>query len=146
MDGLHIPSVVKAGGIGAGIAIVAGLLGYIPFLGGFVALCMLCGGFLIPIASGVLYGYFAPGEETISQSAIGGALSGGAAGVLLGIFTGINTSAMSAISDAGVGVGDALAGGAITAVLCACGFGIAGLVLGAIGGAVWPAVQGQMGK
>lgn len=146
MEGLNIPSVMKAGAIGAGIAIVAGLLGYIPVLGDFVGFCLLCGGFLIPIASGMLYGYFAPGKEETAQSAIGGALSGGAAGLLLGIFTGINTAALGAVTDSGVGLGDALAGGTITALLCACGFGIAGLVLGAIGGVIWPLVQGRVGK
>ena len=146
MDNLHIPSVLKAGGVGAGIAILAGVLGFIPVLGDIIGFCMLCGGFLIPITSGMLYGYFAPGQEDTAQSAVGGALSGGAGGLLLGIFTAISGSAMSAISDAGVGAGDAIVGGIFGSLICACGFGIAGLVLGAIGGVLWPLVQKQMGQ
>ena len=68
MNNLDMQSVLKAGGIGAGIAILLGVLSFIPVIGGFIAILFLCGGFLIPVASGVLYGYFAPGLEDTSTS------------------------------------------------------------------------------
>ncbi|MFQ5435346.1 MAG: hypothetical protein ACE5FD_10765, partial [Anaerolineae bacterium] len=114
MSGLHMPSVLKAGGAAAGVAILLGLSTMIPFIGGFVAICFLCGGFLIPIGGGMAYGYFAPGEEDTGQSAIGGALSGLAAGVLLGIFSAITGSFSSGVSE---GLGSAVASGAVLTVL-----------------------------
>jgi hypothetical protein len=141
LNNLHISSILKAGGAGAALAILLGLLSYIPFVGGFIALCFLCGGFLIPIVSGMGYGYLAPGEEDTATSAVGGGLSGGVGGFLLGLFTGINATVFSAISE---NVGEALAGGAMLTVMCVCGFGILGMVLGAIGGVIWPLIQGQM--
>jgi len=114
------------------------LLSFIPALGDFFGFCLVCGGFLIPIAAGIGYGYFAPGEEEIKDSAAGGALAGGASGLLLGIFAGLSATVTSAVSDS---LGNALASGAIVTLMCVCGLGIMGLVLGAIGGAVWPLIQ-----
>ncbi len=146
MDNLHIPSVLKAGGTGAGIAVVLGLLSYIPFVGPFIGICFFCGGFLIPIGSGIGYGYFAPGEETTSTSAVGGGLAGGVGGLILGIFSGINATIFTALSDSATSGGEALAGGAIVTVMFVCGLGFMGLILGAIGGVIWPLIQGQMSK
>ena len=128
-------SVFKAGGAAAAAAAVVLLLGFILILGDFIGFCFICGGFLIPIAAGLSYGYFASGEEEMSQSAVGGALSGGASGMLLGIFFGIFVAVNGALTGA---LGDALAGGSFATIFCVCGLGIAGLLFGAMGGAIWP--------
>ncbi len=142
MSSLHMPSVLKAGGAAAGLAILLGLISMIPVIGGFIAICFLCGGFLIPIGGGMAYGYLAPGEEDTSQSALGGALSGLAAGVLLGVFSALSGSISTGLSE---GLGSAVASGAIATILCAGGLGVMGLILGAIGGLLWPMVQKQIG-
>lgn len=143
MNTLHMPSVVKAGGIAAAVAIVWSLLSFIPLVGDYLALCFVCGGFLIPIGAGLAYGYFAPGEEDLTQSAVGGTLAGGASGILLGIFVAIQGSISSGISE---GLGSAIAAGAAGTFICAGGLGIGGLIFGAIGGLLWPLIQQQMGK
>lgn len=135
---IHMGSVIKSGGLAAVLAIVLGLLSFIPVLGDIIGFVFLCGGFLIPIAAGIGYGYFAPGKEEIKDSAVGGALAGGASGLLLGIFFGISATVNTAVSDS---LGNALAGGAIVTLLCVCGLGIAGLIFGAIGGVIWPLIQ-----
>ena len=98
---------------------------------------------MIPIGAGILYGYFAPGEEDIGESALGGLLAGGTAGILYGIFQGI-TALVFSIFDGG-GVVDILAASAITTIGSVCGFGISGLVFGAIGGLLWQLVQQRRG-
>jgi len=138
VNNIHMGSVLKSGGGAAILAVIFFLFTYIPFLGDFLAICFLCGGFLIPILAGIGYGYLAPGEEDLTQSAIGGALSGGVGGLLLGIFAGISAGVTSAVQE---GIGEGIVGGAILTLLCVCGLGIAGLVFGAIGGAIWPTIQ-----
>jgi len=140
MENIHMQSVIKAGAAAAGVAILLGVLSLIPFLGQVIAICLLCGGFLIPIGAGIGYGYFAPGEEDMTTSAIGGALSGGASGLILGLFSGLSSGVAAAFSS---NIGDALAGGVGTTLLCVCGFGLSGLLFGAIGGVIWPAIQNQ---
>lgn len=142
MSGLHFPSVLKAGGAAAALAIVLGLIALIPFLGPIVLLCFLCGGFLIPVGGGMAYGYFAPGEEDTGQSALGGALSGLAAGVLLGIFAAVSGSVSTGLSE---GVGSALASGAVGTIIFSGCLGFMGLILGALGGLLWPVVQRRAG-
>ena len=142
MSNIDMQSVLKAGGIGAGVAIVLGLLALIPVIGPVIGFVFLCGGFLIPIASGILYGYFAPGEEDSSTAAIGGALAGGASGILLSVFSAITSAISAGVSD---GVGAGLAGGAISGTIGAICFGLLGFILGAIGGFIWPLIQKQMG-
>ncbi|WP_420627453.1 hypothetical protein [Candidatus Leptofilum sp.] len=142
MNNIDMQSVLKAGGIGAGVAILLGVLSFIPVVGGFIAILFLCGGFFIPVASGMLYGYFAPGKEDTATAAIGGALAGGASGILLAIFNAISTTVVGAATDS---VGSGLAGGAMSGVVGALCFGIMGFVLGAVGGLVWPFIQNQMG-
>lgn len=139
---LHMPSVLKAGGAAAGLAALLFLLSFIPYLGGIFVFCLLCGGFLIPIAAGIGYGYFAPGEEDMATSALGGALSGGAGGLLLGILSGISAGVSGAVSD---GLGGALAGGTAATLFAVCGLGFAGLLFGAIGGVIWPTIQKNRG-
>lgn len=142
MNNIDMQSVLKAGGVGAGVAILLGVLSFIPVIGGFIAILFLCGGFFIPIAAGMLYGYFAPGEEDTSTAAIGGALAGGASGILLAIFSAISNAVVGTATD---GIGTGLAGGAMSGIVGALCFGIMGFVLGAIGGLIWPFIQKQMG-
>ncbi len=142
MNNIDMQSVLKAGGIGAGVAIVLGILSLIPVIGPIIGFIFLCGGFLIPIAAGMLYGYFAPGLEDTATAAIGGALAGGASGILLAVFSAISGGISSGLQE---GVGAGLAGGAISGIFGVLCFGIMGFVLGAVGGLIWPFVQKQMG-
>lgn len=143
MNNLHMPSVLKAAGVTAGIAIVLGLLSLIPVIGPVIGLCFLCGGVLIPIAGGMLYGYFAPGLEDTTTAAIGGALAGGVGGILLAIFSSISNAVTAGLQE---GIGGGLAAGAISGVFGALCLGIMGFILGAIGGIMWPLVQNQFGQ
>lgn len=139
-NGIDVPSVLKAGGISAGVAVVLGILGLIPVIGPFIGICFLCGGFLIPVAAGMLYGYFAPGKEDMATSAIGGALAGGAGGIILAVFSAV-TGAIGTTMQEGLGGG--LAAGASSGIFGALCLGIFGFILGAIGGVIWPFVQDQ---
>ncbi len=140
---IDFSSVMKAGGAAAAVAIVIGIISRIPFLGGIVFLCFCIGGFLIPVGAGILYGYFSPGKEEIGESALGGMVAGGVSGILYGIFQGL-TALIFSIFDGG-GVVDVLAASAITTVGSMCGFGIAGLIFGAIGGLGWQLIQQRRG-
>jgi hypothetical protein len=140
MNSIHMPSVLKSGGAAAGLAALLFLMSFIPFLGDIIGFIFICGGFLIPIVAGIGYGYLAPGKEEMSQSAIGGALAGGASGFLLGILFGISAAISGAVTE---GLGEALAGGTVVTLLCVCGLGIGGLIFGAIGGVIWPLIQGS---
>ncbi|MCP5099559.1 MAG: hypothetical protein GY943_28730, partial [Chloroflexi bacterium] len=142
MNNLDMQSVLKAGGASAGIAVILSLLSMIPVVGQFVAICFLCGGILIPVVGGMLYGYFAPGEEDTQTAAVGGALAGGVGGIILAIFSAITGAVSTGLAE---GVGSGLAAGAMGGVFTALCFGIMGFVLGAIGGLLWPLVQKQMG-
>ena len=132
-------SVIKAGGVAAAAAVVLGIISQIPFFGSILWFCFCIGGFLIPIGAGALYGYFAPGREDIGESALGGLLAGGTAGIIYGIFQGI--SALVFLIFDSSNVVDALAASAITTVFSVCGFAIAGLLFGAIGGMLWILIQ-----
>lgn len=142
MNNIDMQSVLKAGGIAAGVAILLSVLSLIPVVGPFIAICFLCGGVLIPIGAGMLYGYFAPGLEDTGTAAIGGALAGGAGGILLAIFSAISGSVMTGLQE---GVGNGLAAGLGSGIVVSICFGIMGFVLGAVGGLIWPLVQNQMG-
>lgn len=138
-----MPSVLKAAGVSAGVAVLLGILSLIPFVGGFIAICFLCGGIFIPIGAGMLYGYFAPGEEDTQTAAIGGALAGGAGGIFLAIFSAISGGVSAGLQE---GVGSGLAAGAMGGVMTALCFGVFGFILGGIGGVIWPMVQKQFSK
>lgn len=142
MNNLDMQSVLKAGGASAGVAILLGILSLIPFVGPFIAICFLCGGILIPVGGGMLYGYFAPGQEDTATSAIGGALAGGVGGILLAVFSAISGAITTGLQE---GLGGGLAAGIGSGIVGALCLGIAGFVLGAIGGLIWPLVQNQMG-
>ena len=142
MNNIDVQSVLKAGGAAAGIAILLGVLSFVPVIGGIAVVCFLCGGILIPVGGGLLYGYFAPGEEDTTTAAIGGALAGGASGILLAIFWAIVNAVSAGIQE---GVGGGLTTGAVGGIGGSLCFGILGFVLGAVGGLIWPMVQKQMG-
>lgn len=143
MDNIDMQSVLKAAGVSAGVAIVLGLLSLVPFVGPIAGICLLCGGIFIPVAGGMLYGYFAPGEENTQTAAIGGALAGGIGGIFLAIFSAISNTVAGTVSE---GVGAGLAGGLMSGVFGSLCLGIMGFVLGAVGGLIWPLVQKQMGR
>jgi hypothetical protein len=132
-------SVIKAGGVAAAAAVVLGIISQIPYFGVILWFCFCIGGFLIPIGAGVLYGYFAPGQEEIGESALGGLLAGGTSGIIYGIFQGLTALIFSIFNSSGVV--DALATSALTTVFSVCGFAISGLLFGAIGGMLWPLIQ-----
>lgn len=138
MNNIDMQSVLKAGGASAGLAIVLSLLSLIPVIGPVIGICFLCGGILIPIGAGMLYGYFAPGEEDTSTAAIGGSLAGGAGGILLAIFSAISGSVVTGLQE---GVGSGLMAGLGSGIFVSICFGIMGFILGAIGGVLWPLVQ-----
>ena len=138
MNNIDVQSVLKAGGAAAGLAIVLSVLSLIPVIGPIIGICFLCGGILIPIGAGMLYGYFAPGEEDTSTAAIGGALAGGAGGILLAIFSAISGSVMTGLQE---GVGSGLMAGISSGIFVSVCFGIMGFILGAIGGLIWPMIQ-----
>lgn len=140
MDNIDMNSVLKAGGIAAGVAIVLNILSLIPFVGGIFGFLLLCGGVFIPIAGGMMYGYFAEGDEDTQTAAIGGALAGGASGVILAVFGAILGAVSGTLSE---GVGTGLAAGAIGGIGGTICLGILGFVFGAIGGVIWPMVQNQ---
>ena len=143
MDNIDFPSVLKAGGAAAGVAILLSVLSLIPVIGPIIGICFLCGGVLIPIGAGMLYGYFAPGQEDTTTAAIGGALAGGAGGILMAIFSAISSSVVTGLQE---GVGSGLTAGLGSGIFVSICFGIMGFILGAVGGLIWPMVQKQMGR
>ena len=140
MNNLDMQSVLKAGGASAGVAILLGLLSLIPFIGPIIGIFFLCGGILIPIGAGMLYGYFAPGEEDTQTAAIGGALAGGTGGIFLAIFSAITGTVTTGLQE---GIGGGLAAGATGGIFGALCLGILGFILGGIGGVIWPLIQKQ---
>lgn len=141
---VNMQSVMKAAAIGAVVngilAVLGGGLAYaLPTVAILSSVFLCCGGFLIPVATGALYGFFTPGKETLQQGAVGGALSGLVAGIAYGILNAIMILVVSLVN--GVDIADALANSTATLASGCCGAVIFGLILGAIGGAVWTAVQ-----
>lgn len=150
----NMNSVLKAGGLGAGVALLLALLGAIPVLNCLLLPLLCLAWFALPVATGMAYGYFTPGKETTGESALGGALAGGFAGLVYALINGLvgaATGGMSAAfqqlegieglpmeTAAGAGIGSLLI------VVCFSVFG--GLLFGAIGGVLWPMFQGTRGK
>ena len=149
MENINTQSIMKAAGIGAGINIIIGILGgavgflNIEAVGALFGLFACCGGILIPVITGALYGYFTPGQETLGQAALGGAISGLAAGIVYGIVSGI-INAISGLVN-GLDFSAVISTSGTTILLSCCGAIIFGSILGAVGGAVWTAVQGGKG-
>jgi hypothetical protein len=140
-------SVLKAALIGAAINAVIGFTaGAATFLGigavqTIVSVLACCGGLLIPILTGALYGYFTPGRETLAESATGGALAGLVAGLVYGVISGFSTAVFATIQ--GVDFGTVMTTTGFSLIGACCGAVIFGSLLGGIGGAVWTAVQGE---
>lgn len=137
-------SVVKAGGIAAAVGLVLGVLGSIPVLNCLFAPLFCVGAILLPIGAGVGYGYYAPGREDLGQSAIGGALAGAFGGFAYGLMTGLmalftNAGAAAFLEDADIAIGVGGSAASFLGSLCVPIF--TGLILGAIGGLIWPIIQ-----
>lgn len=137
MLNINGPSLVRAGTLGAVFAGLLYLMALTPFFDNILMVLLLAGAVLIPIGTGMYYGYLAPGEETMIQSVVGGAISGLIVGLILGLAFGLNafvmSQAQSFLGSLASGVGTSLVIGGI--------FGAAGAVLGAIGGVIWKVIQ-----
>lgn len=130
-------SLIKAASVSAVVAGLLYLLALTPFFNNVLLVLLLAGIVLVPLGGGLYYGYLAPGEETMTQSVVGGALSGLGAGIILGIAFGLNAVVMNAagsiLGSIASGIGTSLIAGGI--------LGAVGAILGAIGGIVWKVVQ-----
>ena len=130
------PSLLKAGTMGAAIAGLLYLMSLTPFFDNVLMVLLLVGGILIPIGTGMYYGYLAPGEETMFQSVVGGAISGLVVGLILGLAFGLNAFVMSSLPFLG-----SLASGIGTSLIVGGIFGVVGAILGAVGGLIWKFIQ-----
>ena len=136
---IHFGSFVRSGTAAAVIAGFLYLLALTPFFNNIIMVLMLSGIVLIPFGAGLYYGYLAPGEESIGQSVVGGALSGLVAGIILGIAMGINTFTITAVST-GL-LGDAIPASIGVTVIIAVIVGLFAAIMGALGGILWQFVQ-----
>ena len=136
---IHFGSFVRSGTAAAVIAGFLYLLALTPFFNNIIMVLMLSGIVLIPFGAGLYYGYLAPGEESIGQSVVGGALSGLVAGIILGIAMGINTFTITAVST-GL-LGDAIPASIGVTVIIAAIVGLFAAIMGALGGILWQFVQ-----
>lgn len=148
MQNINNQSVIKAAAVGAAAnAVIAllGLLSLVPAVGGaFAALAIVlgcCGWALIPITTGALYGYFTPGKETLQQSALGGAISGVVAGLIFGTLNAVVQGGITAWQSADAVA--AISNSGLSLVGACCGAFLVGGVFGAIGGALWTAIQNR---
>jgi len=140
---------IKAGLIGAAAGLLVALIGRIPFIGCIVAPLA----WLVAVASGVLYVYFAisgGAKVELVEGALGGGIAGGIAGLVNGLVSGVLTLAFGAVGTAAslIGGGElgsaALSTGANVAgvIVSMVGGAVAGVVLGAIGGLVFALIKG----
>ena len=136
---IHFGSFIRSGTVAAVIAGFVYLLSLTPFFDNVLTVLMLASAVLIPFGAGLYYGYLAPGEETMGQSVIGGALSGLVAGIILGIAFGINAFMLGAIGTGVLGI--AIKGGLGATIISAAIFGIFAAIMGALGGVLWQVVQ-----
>lgn len=136
---IHFGSFIRSGTVAAVTAGFIYLLSLTPFLNNVLTVLMLLSAVIIPFGAGLYYGYLAPGEETMGQSVVGGALSGLVAGIILGIAFGINAFMLGAVSTGVLGI--AIESGIGVTILSAAVFGIFAAIMGAIGGAFWQVVQ-----
>ncbi len=136
---IHFGSFIRSGTVAAVIAGFLYLLALTPFFDELLVVLLLGSAVLIPFGAGLYYGYLAPGEETMGQSVIGGALSGFVAGIILGIAVGINVFMFAAASTNILGY--AVAGSIAVTIVIAASFGIFAAIMGALGGIVWRFVQ-----
>ena len=156
---LDTKSLMRAGGIGAGVVVVLSLLGIIPLVG--VVCCCLV--FLAYGGIGAGYGYFTMQEGNPSdpgQFAIGGAIAAAAASVIAGI---VNAIVQLILTTLGIGIGSAAALSQLEGLdlppevasqfAASAGFSLMGAIvgicvgffiaaaLGAIGGAIYGSTQ-----
>lgn len=136
---INFPSVLRSGAIAATIAGLVLLLALTPFLDNFMLVLLLLSAFLIPIGAGLYYGYLAPGHESSFQSIVGGALSGLVAGIILGLAFSFNSLMLTTVTT-GL-LGPALASSAGVFLITGGIMGVAGAILGGLGGLVWRFVQ-----
>ncbi|MDT8304629.1 MAG: hypothetical protein RRC07_01735 [Anaerolineae bacterium] len=149
----NMNSVIKAGGIGAAIALLLALLGAIPLLNCLLMPLLCLAWFALPVTTGMLYGYFTPGKETLGESALGGALSGGFAGFVYAVINGVVGAATGGVAAAfqqlegieGMPM-EATSFGLGSLLVAVCISVFAGLLFGAIGGVLWPMFQGNRGR
>jgi hypothetical protein len=139
-------SVIKAGGAAALIGLLLGVLSAIPVLGCLFLPLLCVGVFLLPLAAGAGYGYLAPGKESLQVSALGGALAGGFGGFIYGLVSSVvgfvsRAGVTTYLEDSGVVAGARV--GVVEVILILCFSAFFGVVLGAIGGALWPVFQGN---
>ena len=135
---IHFGSFMRSGTVAAVVAGFLYLLALTPFFDNVIMVLMLGGIVLIPFGAGMYYGYLAPGEETMGQSVIGGALSGLVAGIILGIAVGINAFMLGTVT--GI-LGYAVTSGIQATIISAVIFGIFAAIIGGIGGILWKIVQ-----
>lgn len=135
MKSIDTRSFFRAGSLGALSAGLIYLLALTPFFNNVLLVILLASAILIPFGVGVYYSYLAPGEETMSQSVIGGALSGLVGGIILGIAFGVNAFMVGAVSTGLLGY--AVAGGIGVTVVAAAILGLFGAIMGAIGGVLY---------
>jgi hypothetical protein len=130
---------MRSGSVAAVVAGFLYLLALTPFFDNLITVLMLAGAVIIPLGAGLGYGYLAPGEETMAQSTVGGALSGLVAGIILGIAVGINAFMLAGLSTGLLGY--AIVGGVGVTIVVAAIFGLFAAIMGAIGGVLWQIVQ-----
>ncbi len=136
---IHFGSFVRSGTAAAVIAGLLYLVALTPFFNSVISVLMLTGIVLIPLGAGLYYGYLAPGEESIGQSVIGGALSGFVAGIILGIAFGINAFMLAGVTTGLLGT--AIRSSIGVTIVVALVAGIFAAIVGAIGGVIWKFVQ-----
>ena len=130
---------MRSGSVAAVVAGFLYLLALTPFFDNLITVLVLAGAVIIPLGAGLGYGYLAPGEETMAQSTVGGALSGLVAGIILGIAVGINAFMLAGLSTGLLGY--AIVGGVGVTIVVAVIFGLFAAIMGAIGGVLWQIVQ-----
>jgi hypothetical protein len=136
---IDVSSLIRGGATGAAVAGLLYLMALTPFFNSVLTVLLVAGGILIPLGTGMYYGYLAPGEETMIQSVVGGAISGLIVGLILGIAFGLNAVVMSSASS----FLGSLASGIGTSLIVGGIFGAVGAILGAVGGIIWKVVQPQ---
>lgn len=129
----------RSAAVAATIAGLILLLALTPFLDNILLFVLLVSAFLIPISAGLYYGYLAPGFENSFQAIFGGALAGLLAGFILGLAFSFNSFMLSTVTT-GL-LGRSLASSAGIFLITGSVLGIAGAILGAVGGLVWRFVQ-----
>ena len=105
----------------------------------WVGLC--CGAILVPVATGLLYGRFAAGKETMGQAALGGGLSGLATGLIFGVINSIVIIIVGLFNEQTFDV--IVANSTSSIVINCCSAFIFGALLGALGGVGWSLIQGE---